>query len=86
LEESCIENHQGELQDWVVADDGVFAEGLRPEEIGFTEDAAEEASHYSEEYENEIVPREVVDAVVSFLQVFGVSIARSKYFEFVMSK
>ena len=75
MEESCDEGYEGEFEDWVVADNGVFAEALRPEEIGFAENASKEPSHYAEEYENQIVLWEIIDPVVSFLQVIGVSIA-----------
>jgi hypothetical protein len=33
LEECCGEHDQKDLEDWVVLDDGVFAEGFAPEEI-----------------------------------------------------
>lgn len=52
MEEGCDEDYKGEFEDWVRADDGVFAEGFRPEDVGFAKDAAEEPSYYAEEDEN----------------------------------
>jgi hypothetical protein len=41
LEERCDQNDQGNFEYGMVLDDGVFAKGFRPEEIGFAENTTE---------------------------------------------
>ena len=47
-------------------DDGVLAEGFRPEEVRFAEDTTKESTCETEEDENQVVDRVIVDFVIGF--------------------
>jgi hypothetical protein len=61
---------------------GVFAEGFRPEKVGFTENSPEYSTRNAEKDENKIVNGFVVDTIFGFEQDKFSSACRIEGFEY----